>query len=321
MSQDHSTTHANVTSITEPPGPPGRGGVVRALWQSLRPQQWTKNLIVLAPLLFSEQRLARLPEAWGCAGLGFLVFALLSGAVYLLNDLVDRERDRLHPDKRKRPIASGRLAVTTAKMALLVLLFSCLAVAAQLSWLFFVTALSYFCINIAYSFWLKNMVIVDVMTIGVGFVLRALGGVGALRPIDAAMVISHWFLLCTFLLALFLAMAKRRQEISKLKHQAAPTRAILSEYSLHFIDEMTAVVTASTVMAYALYTIAPETVAKFKTDKLIYTVPFVLYGIFRYLYLVHIKSLGDKPSEVLLADLPLKINLVLYTIVIVLILY
>lgn len=296
-----------------------------ALLRSLRPHQWTKNLVVFAPLLFSEHGLLSRVDAWLLTATAFLAFSLVSGIVYLINDVIDRERDRLHPDKCRRPIASGRLSVRAAVVAMAAIGAVVGGLSLLLSRWFLAIAAGYLVVNLGYSLWLKNVVIVDVMTIGVGFVLRALAGVAALEPIAHGLgqriAISPWLLLCTLLLALFLALSKRRQELARLGDEAAHTRGILAEYSLHFIDEMTAVVTASTVMAYALYTIAPETVQKFHTDQLILTVPFVLFGIFRYLYLIHIRSLGEKPAEVLLADLPLQINLVLWVVAVALILH
>lgn len=295
--------------------------MIGPLFQSLRPRQWTKNLILFAGIIFSEKRVLFQPWAWVYLGISFFLFCGLSGCVYLMNDLVDIEKDRKHPEKSQRPIASGALPVGTAKIALPLLLLACLGIGYQFPPLFFVSALIYFLLNIGYSFWLKNMVILDVLTVATGFVLRAQAGVGALQKLDPGVYISHWFILCTFMLALFLALAKRRQEIRLLKDDAGDHRKILEEYSPHFIDEMTGLVSASTVMAYAIYTVSAETIRKFGTDRLVYTVPFVLYGIFRYQYLIHIKDLGDKPAEIFLTDRPLQVNMLLWVGAVVLIIH
>lgn len=250
--------------------------------------------------------------AWFYALAGFMIFCALSGSVYLLNDLVDLEKDRIHPEKRLRPIASGRLAVKEAKAAFLFLLIGCFFISFQLPLLFFVSTLAYFIVNLLYSFWLKNVVILDVLSIATGFVIRAQAGIGAVQAVDPRVYMSHWLILCTFMLALFLALAKRRQEIRQLKEDATSHRVILREYSPHLIDELTGLVCASTIMCYAIYTVSAETIQKFGTDKLVFTVPFVLYGIFRYQYLIHIKGRGDNPSEILLSDRPLQINMILW---------
>jgi 4-hydroxybenzoate polyprenyltransferase len=287
------------------------------LIQTLRPKQWTKNLVVFAGLIFAQNRLLMLPAAWGYAFFAFVLFCALSGCVYIMNDLVDREKDQLHPEKCKRPIASGALSPTHAKLALFGLFCACLAGASFLDSLFFVSAFAYFALNIAYSFWLKNVVILDVLCIAIGFVLRAQAGVGALRQVDPGIYMSHWLVLCGLMLALFLALAKRRGEISKLRADATEHRKILKEYSPHFIDEITAIVSAITIMSYATYTVSTETITKFGTDKLVYTLPFVLYGIFRYQYLIHIKDLGDNPSELVLTDRPLQINFALWVVTVI----
>jgi len=286
---------------------------------SIRPRQWTKNLVVFAALFFSEKQLFLVSAAWVYAGIGFCIFCGLSGGVYLLNDLIDREKDKLHPEKRHRPIASGKLPVSEAKLIFIFILIICLLLSVQMPKLFFISALAYFFMNLAYSFWLKNVVILDVLSIAIGFVLRAQAGVGAVQIVDPKIYMSHWLILCTFMLALFLALAKRRQEIKKLKDDAVSHRKILEEYSPHLIDELTGLVCAATIMSYAIYTVSAETIQKFRTDKLVLTVPFVLYGIFRYQYLIHIKNLGDNPSEILLSDRPLQINLVLWLISVVVI--
>lgn len=286
------------------------------LFASLRPRQWTKNVVVLATLFFSEKGHLFNPFAWLLVLVGFFIFCGLSGCVYLFNDLVDIDQDRLHPEKSERPLASGRLSIFTAKVAFMALLVICLTCAGLLSRLMFITALAYFLVNVAYSIWLKHVVIIDVLCIAFGFVLRALAGVGVLRPIDPAVFMSHWLLLATFMLALFLGLAKRRQEIERFRDGAVETRKSLSDYSMHFIDEMTTIVATTTLITYTFYTVDDATVAKFGSDALVFTVPFVLYGIMRYLYLIHIRKLGENPSEIILYDKPLQANIILWIVLV-----
>jgi len=246
----------------------------------------------------------------------FVVFCGLSGAIYLLNDVADRDKDRLHPDKRMRPIASGRLSVRVALIAAAVLIVSGLAAAVWVSRPFALVALAYVVLLSAYSAWLKHVVIVDVLVVAIGFVLRAAAGALAI-----GVAISGWLLICTILLALFLALGKRRHEVLTLEESAARHRPILAEYSAGLLDQMIAVVTASTVTAYALYTMSPETVAKFHTSLLPATLPFVLYGVFRYLYLLYHRQLGGNPSDMVVRDRALVLNTLLWLIVVLLIIY
>jgi 4-hydroxybenzoate polyprenyltransferase len=287
--------------------------VVAALVASVRPRQWVKNLFVFAGVIFSHKLFT--PDAW-LALAAFAVFCALSGVVYLLNDVADRERDRAHPVKRLRPIASGALSVPAAVTAALVLAGGALAAAAALGGSFLVTAVAYVTLLVLYSVWLKHVVIVDVLTVSSGFVLRAVAGAVA---IDVE--ISGWLLICTILIALFLALGKRRHEYLTLDAEATRHRPILAEYSAALLDQMIAVVTASTVTAYALYTMSPETVAKFDTHLLPATLPFVLYGIFRYLYLLYRRQLGGNPSELFLNDRALILNTILWIVAVVAIIY
>jgi 4-hydroxybenzoate polyprenyltransferase len=287
----------------------------RALLISLRPHQWTKNLLVFAGLLFG-QRLFH-SEALAQSLLAFAIFCALSSAVYLFNDIADREGDRQHPLKATRPIASGALPVSTAVSVGAGLTIAGLAAAfGSLGAAFGGVAAAYLALQGLYSTWLKGVVIIDVLTIAGGFVLRAAAGAVA---IDVP--ISHWLLVVTVLLALFLALSKRRHEIVLLANGATNHRAILGEYSPYLLDQMIAVVTASTLIAYAFYTISPETEQRFHTDLLGLTVPFPLYGIFRYLYLVHRKELGGSPSDLLLTDRPLLICVALWALAVTAIIY
>jgi 4-hydroxybenzoate polyprenyltransferase len=288
--------------------------MVRAILTSLRPHQWTKNLLVFAALPLSFQLGDRRSQL--AALLAFVLFCALSGAVYLINDVADVERDRLHPRKRYRPIASGALKSSHALVVALVLSLGALSAALLLGLPFFACAATYLLLNLAYSFRLKDVLIVDAISVSLGFVIRAVAGGLAIQA-----HIGDWLLICTILLALFLTLCKRRHELTSLSANASQHRRILSEYSPYLLDQMIAVVTASCVTAYALATTAQDTVTKYHTHRLTWTLPFVLYGIFRYLYLVHRKEQGGSPTDVLLTDRPLLINLALWSLAIVLIVY
>lgn len=281
---------------------------------SLRPHQWAKNLVVLAALIFAVQ-LFHLPSVISAVE-AFVLFCLLSGAVYLINDLVDLEQDRLHPVKSQRPLASGRLSESVARGAAAVLVVGGLGGSFALGASFGLTAFLYFGLMVSYSLFLKNVVIVDALTVSFGFVLRAVAGAVAIG-VD----FSNWLLICTMLLALFLSLTKRRHEITLLADGAVEHRRILGEYSPYLLDQMIAVVTASTVLSYALYTQSTETVFKFGTDRLVWTLPFVLYGVFRYLYLVHQRDEGGNPSLVLYNDRPLLAAVGLWTVAVIAIIY
>jgi 4-hydroxybenzoate polyprenyltransferase len=270
--------------------------------------------VVFVALALSKHLFER--DALLFASLAFLVFCGLSGTVYLVNDLADLEKDRLHPRKRLRPLASGALSPRTAVVAAAVIGALSLASAFFLGQPFAGVAITYVLLNLAYSFRLKHVVIVDVIVISLGFVLRAVGGALAI-----GVPFSTWLLVCTILLALFLALAKRRHEITSLLEGAAGHRKALAEYSPYLLDQMISVVTASCLVAYAFYTLAPETVEKYRTDRLAWTIPFVLYGIFRYLYLVHRKEKGGSPTDILLTDRPLLLDVALWAAAILVIVY
>jgi len=293
---------------------PQRRSAATNLLLSIRPEQWTKNLFVFAGLIFSQRLLERGAVLRATAAFG--VFCLLSGVVYLVNDIRDREADRLHPTKSRRPIASGALSPALAGVAAFVLGAGGLLAAFWLGPAFGFVAAVFLGLLSLYSAWLKHIVILDALTISLGFVLRAIGG-----AVVIDVPFSHWLLLLMLLLAMFLAFSKRRAELVTLADDATGHRRILAEYSPYLLDQMIGVVTASTVLAYAFYTISPETVAKFGTDKLLYTVPFPLYGIFRYLYLVHQREGGGNPSEVLVTDKPLLACVGLWVLAVVAILY
>jgi len=284
------------------------------LIRAMRPRQWTKNVLVFAGVIFG-QKLGD-PASVEIALLAFVVFCLLSSAVYLLNDVRDREADRLHPAKRNRPIASGALGVSTALAASAVLAIVALVIAFWINRPFGLVAAGYLALMAAYSLSIKHVVILDVLALACGFVLRAAGGAMAVE-----VVFSHWLLLLTLLGALFLALSKRRAELVALTNDAHSHRKSLADYSPYLLDQMIGVATASTLLAYAFYTISPDTAQRFGTDKLIFTVPFPLYGIFRYLYLVHQREGGGSPSDTLLEDRPVQACVALWAASVVLILY
>jgi 4-hydroxybenzoate polyprenyltransferase len=281
---------------------------------SMRPGEWTKNLFVFAGLLFG-QRLAD-PVAVGRATAAFVIFCALAGVVYLVNDVADRDRDRQHPRKCDRPIACGALSVSTALTAAGLLGIGALAGAWWMGRDFGLVATAYVLLLVLYSGPLKHIVIIDVLTIAIGFVLRVVAGAVAI-----GVPISQWLLICTILLALFLGLSKRRHEIVLLADGATGHRRILQEYSPYLLDQMIGVVTASTLMAYILYATSHETAEKFGTSLLGLTIPFPLYGIFRYLYLVHRKDGGGSPAELLLNDRPLLACVALWAVAVVVIIY
>lgn len=287
--------------------------VVREIVLSMRPRQWTKNLIIFLPLAFTVNQHWRLSELPYIGRLilssftAFVLFCLLSGAVYLINDLADIEKDRQHPLKRNRPLPSGRLGRFPAHVSILMLVIISLVGASLLNWVFVVIALVYFIIMIAYTVRLKNIVLVDVMTIAVGFVLRAVAGATAIE-----VPISPWLYVCTILLALFIVLGKRRHELLLLENDASRHRQILQEYTPQFLEQLMVLVGGATLMAYSLYTFSAENVPK--NYAMMLTIPFVLYGIFRYLYLINIKNEGGSPEEILITDRPLVIDLTLWLV-------
>ena len=270
------------------------------LLRAMRPHEWIKNVFVLAALIFSKHVFD--PDYLLRGGLAFVCFCLISSAVYLFNDIKDRENDRQHPKKRHRPIASGALSISVAGIAALIIMLAALCGGFYLHPHFGIALLIYAGQNIAYTLYLKNVVILDVMIISAGFLLRAIGGALVIQ-----VAISSWFILCTMLLALFLGFVKRRQELVLLEEGASNHRRILEEYSAHFLDQVIAVVTAGAVVSYALYTMSPEVVEKLGTEYLNLTIPCVIYGMLRYLYLVYNKGGGGNPASTILGDPPLLI--------------
>jgi 4-hydroxybenzoate polyprenyltransferase len=279
----------------------------------MRPRQWVKNIFVFAALVFG-QRITD-PVSVARSGAAFVIFCLLASAVYLINDISDREFDRQHPVKRHRPIASGALPVPMAGFVAALLAAGALAGALALGPEFAGVALLYFVMNVAYSLGLKNVVILDVILISAGFLIRAWAGAVAI-----GVGMSHWLVLCTGMLSLFLGFVKRRQEIATLGPDGEQRR-ILREYSMPFLDQMIGIVTASTVLSYALYALSDEVAQKLDTQWMGLTIPFVLYGIFRYLYLAYRRGFGENPSALVVSDVPLVATILLWAATVLVALY
>ena len=282
--------------------------------ESMRPLQWFKNGLLFIALIFSGNIFNSLFA--GKVTLAFIVFCLISGAVYIINDIADRERDGVHPLKSNRPIASGKLGISEAWISAAVLVSVSLVFAFLLNSPFGFIIAGYFVLFILYTYLLKSIVIVDILTLASGFVIRTVAG-GVVIDVE----ISSWLLLCTMLLALFMVIGKRRHEIMILGENAVPHREVLYEYSNIFMEQMIAIVTASTLMAYCFYTISDETFIRLGTKELKYTIPFVHYGIFRYLYLIYRKDVGGTPVKDIFRDIPTIINLFLWIVAVVIILY
>jgi 4-hydroxybenzoate polyprenyltransferase len=271
-----------------------------AVVQSLRPRQWTKNLILLAGVIFAQQFTH--PPSVVRAVAACLIFCLASGAVYVFNDIRDVVQDRLHPYKRLRPIAAGRLPVPVARRVWLVLVVGCLAAAAALGWPFLVATAGFFVWNTLYSTLLKRVAILDVVGIGISFVLRALAGVLVLLPLHPGLEISPWLLICPFLLSLYLGFCKRRNELLKVEGEGAGTRPVLVSYNETLLNTMIGTTFGMSLAAYAMYTVWPSTVSHFGTRDLVWTTAFVLLGLWRYTFLVFREGRGGRPHEILLND-------------------
>jgi 4-hydroxybenzoate polyprenyltransferase len=296
-------------------GCPGGITLLRELMRAMRPKQWVKNVVVFAALVF-DAKLADVTYLVPTV-VGFVMVCLVSGVVYLINDLSDIEKDRQHPKKRHRSLASGRLPVRVAQATIPVVLLITLPISFFLDPLFGAITSGYLLLQLAYSFLLKNIVIVDVLAIAMGFVLRVAGGAVL---VDAERF-SPWLYVCIVLLALFLGLSKRRGELVLLEGKANSHRAILEEYSLPLLDEMISIVTATTVLAYALYTFDPGNPHLPQNEAMMLTIPFVLYAIFRYLYLIHKKGETAPPDEVLLKDRPMQVAITLWGMAVLALLY
>jgi 4-hydroxybenzoate polyprenyltransferase len=288
-----------------------------AVLRLLRPLQWAKNVFVFAALVFSQHLL---DASYVVLSLrAFFAFSFGASFIYVVNDIADRELDRQHPRKRLRPIASGLISVAQGVVIAVVLLVGVMLLVQGLPWQFIVCLGFYMLMNVAYSFYLKHLVLIDVFVIAIGFMLRVIGGALVL-----GVERSSWLLLTTMFLSLFLAIAKRRGELVAISGDATisgHTRRVLAHYSIEFAEQMTTICAAGFVFSYALYTVSERTVKMFGTENLILTTPFVLYGIFRYLYLLHKKNLGESPTEVVLTDVPMVLNFIAYGVAMLAIIY
>jgi 4-hydroxybenzoate polyprenyltransferase len=287
--------------------------VLAGLIKTMRPKQWTKNVFIFAALVF-DKKLDDLPYVIPTVA-GFVLLCLISGTVYIINDLADVEKDRQHPRKRHRPLASGQLSVGVAIFAAVVIPLIVLPTGLLLNPIFGAILTGYLLIQIAYSFWLKNVVILDVMLVAGGFLLRVAAGV----PLVDAVRFSPWLYVCMTLGALLVGFGKRRHELVLLKENANAHRQSLEEYNLPLLDQAITVVTASTLLAYALYTFSAEGLPK--NHAMMLTIPFVLYAIFRYLYLIHVRGLGGAPEEIALSDRPFQIAFILWGLSVVVVMY
>lgn len=281
------------------------GVMLVGLLGAMRPHQWTKNVFVLAPLVFAQA----LADGWAVqrAGWAFVAFCLASSAVYLFNDIRDRDEDRKHPLKKNRPFASGAVPVAVGAVAALALAAGSLLIARGLSASVAIVVALYLFLNLLYSGGLKRVVILDVLIVSVGFVLRVLGGGEAIE-----VEVSSWLLTSTIFVSLLLALSKRRHELLLMSAEAAEQRSVLNQYSPVLLDQMVNVVTASSVLSYALYALSPDTIERFGGQELVYTIPFVLFGVFRYLFLIYQKKTRRNPTEALLRDVPFLVNMALW---------
>jgi len=283
--------------------------------QSVRPIQWSKNAFILIPLVFAQKAFDPSSLLKGLAA--FASFCLLASGVYLFNDMLDLESDRLHPVKKKRPLAAGLISSRSLRVASGLLLFFALLWGSSLGRLFFLAMLSYVVIQVLYSFHLKHVAIIDVFCISAGFFLRIVAGALVIQ-----VSISHWLIICSVLISMFLALAKRRSELAFLgEKNAVDHRKSLGSYSLRILDQMVAVTAGSALLSYMLYCVSAETIQKFRTNHLIYSSPFVLFGLFRYLYLIYEKGKGGAPEIVLVSDVPLGVALILWILTCVLVIY
>ena len=289
--------------------------MLKALIKTMRPRQWAKNLVVFAALVFDRQlRFDNLPAVLRTA-VGFIIFCLLSGVVYIINDILDAEADRQHPDKRNRPIASGALPIPhalTIAIALVVILFP---ISYLLSPGFALVALAYFILNLVYSKWLKHVPLLDVFSIALGFVLRVAAGVTLIHVAR----FSPWLYVVMTLGALYIGFGKRRAELALLAEGANAHRKVLDGYTIPLLDQFITIVSSTTIIAYSLYTFSAPNVPE--NHLMMLTIPFVIYGVFRYLYLIQVKHSGGAPEEVLLSDRPLQATIILWGIFVLLIFY
>ncbi|MFM8875941.1 MAG: decaprenyl-phosphate phosphoribosyltransferase [Anaerolineae bacterium] len=287
--------------------------MLTALFKTMRPRQWTKNVFIFAALVFDKQLF--IVDSFLRTLAGFALFCLISSCVYIFNDLADVEADRQHPEKKNRPIASGKLPVSAAWTAGIVFVIVAVGLAYLLAPAFAVVVATYFVLNLAYSLWLKHIAILDVLIISAGFVLR----VGAGVTLIAVERFSPWLYIVMFLLSLFLGFGKRRAELALLAHGAGSHRKVLDGYTLPLLDQYIMIVSGTTIVAYSLYTFSAPNVPE--NHSMMLTIPFMVYAIFRYLYLIEVKHAGGTPEEVLLSDRPFQLSMLLWAVTVIVIFY
>ncbi len=287
--------------------------MLNALFKTMRPRQWTKNVFIFAALVFDKQLF--IVDSFLRTLAGFALFCLISSCVYIFNDLADVEADRQHPEKKNRPIASGKLPVSAAWTAGIVFVIVAVGLAYLLAPAFAVVVATYFVLNLAYSLWLKHIAILDVLIISAGFVLR----VGAGVTLIAVERFSPWLYIVMFLLSLFLGFGKRRAELALLSHGAGSHRKVLDGYTLPLLDQYIMIVSGTTIVAYSLYTFSAPNVPE--NHSMMLTIPFMVYAIFRYLYLIEVKHAGGTPEEVLLSDRPFQLSMLLWAVTVIVIFY
>jgi 4-hydroxybenzoate polyprenyltransferase len=280
----------------------------------MRPRQWIKNTFLFSGLVFSKNLFQA--DLFMKVGMGFILFCLAASSIYIFNDIQDRDMDSKHPEKCRRPLALGNLQVTQAYFVSIFLGLIALVLASILNLTFFAVLATYILLNLAYSLKLKQVVILDIMCIAFGFVLRIFAG-----TVLAEIIPSDWLIVCTMTISLFLGFSKRRNELALRVHDSEDHRKVLTDYSIPFLDQMIAMVTACTVMSYILYTVSSETVARFGTRNLIFTIPFVLFGIFRYLYLIYHKRRMEEPTDLILQDASSLVNILLWLVMVILFIY
>jgi 4-hydroxybenzoate polyprenyltransferase len=281
----------------------------------IRVRQWIKNFFCFAPILFAGQLMNK--ELFITNIIAFFAFCGVSSCVYIINDIIDREADRVHKKKRFRPIASGEISVKMALVYLLIIFVLTAAITSTVNYYFAIIISIYFVINLLYSLKVKHMVLLDVFFISFGFMLRVIGGAAAIQ-----VSLSSWMILTTIFISLFLAISKRRAELSQIEQDNLDKqRKVLNYYGIDFTDQMNTIAATGTIICYALYTVSEKAVSTFHTENLIYTTPFVIYGIFRYLYLIHKKNLGDSPTQIVTKDIPIMLNTIIWLIVSVIIIY
>jgi 4-hydroxybenzoate polyprenyltransferase len=289
--------------------------MIKNYFQLLRVPQWIKNGFVFVPIIFAKQIFN--PDYFSLVLLAFVSFCLVSSAVYIINDIFDIELDKLHPVKRNRPIASGRISKNTGIITVVILFLLVAGISSFLNIKFTSALLIYVILNIAYSVWLKHLVIIDIMSIASGFMIRVLAGAFVI-----SVYVSSWLILTTLFVSLFLAIIKRRSELNlKTSEDSGITRKVLSEYTIEFTEQMASISGAGVIICYALYSVSDRTVLNVKSENLVFTTIFVVFGIFRFMYLVYKKSKGENATEMMLTDWPMIINLFLYMVVVLMIVY